>query len=40
MLDEDSFEGAVPSNARVDTSPARRPARTTLVGQTGHAGAA
>ena len=33
MLVEDSSEGAMPSNARVDTSPARRPARTTLKGR-------
>ena len=33
MLVEDSSEGSRPSNARVDTSPARRPARTTLEGR-------
>jgi RimJ/RimL family protein N-acetyltransferase len=33
MWDQKSSEGAIPSNARVDTSPARRPARTTLEGR-------
>ena len=33
MLVEDSSEGSRPSDARVDTSPARRPARTTLDGR-------
>src|SRR5678816_4713744 len=33
MLVEDSSEGSRPSNAQVDTSPARRPARTTIEGR-------